>query len=161
MICSIEKCERTALCRGWCMRHYNRWRRHGDPTTYVHNTIRHGGWKTPTYGSWHSMISRCYTPSTINYAGYGGRGIKVCERWLGERGFINFRNDMGERPTSKSVDRIDNDGDYSPENCKWSTPKEQQSNRRPNTYKYCAKGHRQAGRNRVTIDGKKVCRRCL
>lgn len=82
------------------------------------------------------MKYRCLNPKNDRYASYGGRGIKVCDRWLD---FANFREDMGERPTGKTLDRIDNDGDYEPSNCHWATPKQQQNNRR-NTRFICFKG---------------------
>lgn len=82
------------------------------------------------YRVWGSMVGRCLSPSNTGYKNYGGRGIKVCERWLD---FKNFFADMGEAPTPKhSIDRIDNDGDYEPSNCKWSTKKEQGNNKRTN-----------------------------
>jgi hypothetical protein len=80
------------------------------------------------------MWQRCTDPNSISYADYGGRGITVCERW---RKFENFLADMGERPGGKrgsadhhSIDRIDNDGNYEPGNCRWATPKEQRANQR-------------------------------
>lgn len=77
------------------------------------------------------MKTRCLNPKHIGYAYYGGRGISICDRWLGEDGFENFLADMGERPAGTTLDRIDNDGDYEPGNCRWVTPKEQQANARP------------------------------
>ena len=82
---------------------------------------------SPTYGSWVSMKQRCLNPKMARYSDYGGRGITVCGRWLK---FENFLADMGERPENRSLDRIENDGNYEPSNCKWSTLSEQRNNRR-------------------------------
>lgn len=81
-----------------------------------------------SYGSWYSMIRRCTHKNYKSYEDYGGRGIRVCARWFD---FSNFVADMGIRPPLHTIDRIDNDGNYEPGNCKWSTAKEQRANCRP------------------------------
>ena len=91
---------------------------------------RHGLSKVVEHATWCGMITRCTDKNRPSYAAYGGRGIKVCPRWLV---FENFYADMGQRPSpSHSLDRRDNNGDYEPDNCRWATPKEQSTNTRKN-----------------------------
>jgi len=89
----------------------------------------HGYTKTPTYGTWQAMRKRCTNPRDTYFNYYGGRGITVCDSW---NTFANFLEDMGERPKGMTIDRINTNGNYCKDNCKWSTSEEQANNKSNN-----------------------------
>jgi hypothetical protein len=100
--------------------------------------------ESPTYKSWMSMRGRCYRPEAHGYRHYGGKGISVCERW--RNSFANFLADLGPRPNGCTIDRIDNTGNYTPSNCRWSTKSQQSRNRS------CARRVIYRGKERLLAD---------
>lgn len=92
----------------------------------------HGMSETPMHRIWKGMKARCLNPNNPRWSSYGGRGIRVCQRW--QHSFKSFYDDMGPRPAGTSLERVDNNGDYKPSNCVWATPKQQQNNMRSNVF---------------------------
>ena len=122
-LCSIEGCEEKHYGKGYCSKHYRRFKKYGDALFIKNNGIS----KTRAYKSWVEMKRRCNDPKRPQYKHYGARGIIICDRWL--ESFRNFYEDMGERPEGMTLDRIDNSKGYYKENCRWSTCKTQSENR--------------------------------
>lgn len=129
-ICSVEGCTKPKRLtdKNYCAAHYGRVHRTGSVGEGpIHSRFVHGMRKHPMYSTWDGMKQRCSNSNTSQYTDYGGRGIKVCDRW---DNFANFLADMGERPEGMTLDRKDNNKGYNPENCKWSTRQEQNRNQR-------------------------------
>lgn len=123
-LCRCECGNTTTVARG-----HLRKKRGGTKSCGCHRARAGGMCESPEYTSWQEMKRRCYNSSYRDYHLYGGRGITICKRWLDA--FTNFLEDMGEKPSSEhSIERIDNDGDYEPGNCKWATAMEQGQNTR-------------------------------
>ncbi len=122
-ICKVDGCEGKHEGLGYCYKHYIRFKKYGDHTIShkpMKPTERHGLRKVPEYGVWDAMIQRCTNPNNKKYHRYGGRGITVCDRW--RNSFQAFYTDMGQRPFPKAqIDRVNNNGNYEPNNCKWVT----------------------------------------
>lgn len=102
-------------------------------------STKHGWRRTPEYSVWKSIIQRCTNRNTNCFPRYGGRGILVCERW--RNSFVDFVADVGQRPSpGHQIDRINNDGNYEPGNCRWATP-QQNRNNRPDVLRVCYRGN--------------------
>ncbi len=141
MTCKVPGCtglgawdnrfQKRYLNNGYCGAHYMRLHRKlGLRPSIALQKFGEDRSNHPLYVTYASMKKRCQNKNHKDYKHYGGRGINICERWLGVDGFKNFLTDMGERPKGLSLDRIDNEGNYEPNNCRWTTWKVQANNRR-------------------------------
>lgn len=140
--CSVKGCNEPLHAKGFCHFHYDRNYRNGTPgpAYHIHYKTNRRVKQNPLFETWRAMRKRCYYEKHPEYNNYGGRGIKICDRWLGKDGFDNFLKDVGPRPEGRypsgrplyTLDRIDVNGDYCPSNCRWTTQKEQCNNTRFN-----------------------------
>ena len=140
--CCVDGCKRNAMHGEYCSTHWGRIERNGTPYDEDCKALQLGLYTKyrSEYYVWAGMKDRCGNPQNKAWDKYGGRGIKVCDRWLEKPyGFKNFLDDMGPKPLGKtkggrslySLDRVDVNGDYKPSNCRWVTQSMQMYNRRP------------------------------
>ncbi len=159
-MCKVEGCENEVKARGWCDKHYKRWWKYGDPLFTKH----HGYSNHPLYRVWRNMKNRCCNPNDKGYKDYGGRGVTVCEEWMSPTSFIEWALPLWKK--GLQIDRIDNDGDYTPENCHFVTRTENIHNQRlltsRNTSGYRGV-HRHQGKwqSRIEINGQRKYLGCF
>ncbi len=156
-ICKHKDCNRNIHGKGYCTKHYQRFNKFGS-SNIVKAIIRGSRHNHPLDNVYYNMIARCYNPKNKRYRNYGGRGIKVCDRWYCENGFLNFASDLGIRPENKTLDRIDVNGDYTPENVRWADKYTQASNTQNGNIYPGVGWHKQRSkyRARIKINGKEV-----
>lgn len=157
LTCKVVDCKNQRRRKGYCDHHWYCWFTYGDPLK--EKWPKHGLYNSPEHRSWVQMRQRCNNDKSIGWTLYGGRGIKVCDRWYSS--FLNFYDDMGAKPTPKhSIDRINVDGDYEPGNCRWATIHEQAANHRNNNAVVGVSFDKQTGKwmAQLIVDNKSVIR---
>jgi hypothetical protein len=125
--CSVQNCGLSHEGLGYCKKHYYRYKKFGKLDIEDAREM-HGMYGTPEYNTWASIVQRTTDKNWHRYADWGGRGIKICDSW--RKSFLAFYKDMGKRPIGMSINRINNDGDYEPNNCEWADAKKQARNTR-------------------------------
>lgn len=127
--CSVDGCNKPKpYKKGLCNMHYQRLSNNGNVN--IVQKRREGQTTHPLYDTYGGIKKRCLQENDKDYHRYGGRGIKICNKWLGVNGFFNFIKDMGERPEGYTLDRKDTDGNYTPDNCRWADIYTQSGNKR-------------------------------
>ena len=133
-MCLADNCESKPIAKGLCDKHYRKMKKYGDPNFSVNES--HGMKKTKVYRTWRHMKDRCFNKNDKAYRYYGGRGITVCDDW--RFSFSSFFDHVGDPPSSKhQIDRIDNNGNYEPNNVRWVLSATNNQNRRSTKMNAC------------------------
>lgn len=154
LTCGVEGCNKKVFACGLCGMHYARLKRNGDVDKIKYKRTGKSKEHPLEYKIWKDMNSRCHNKNREHYMHYGGRGIEVCERWSGIDGFDNFYEDMGDKPRGATLDRIDVNKNYSPDNCRWASSSVQNINKRSASVPYI--WHDKKGKHKFYVRFKKL-----